>query len=274
MTSRPRRARGPNVANGGGLGGYQALDRKIENVEIKVEQDLVRFRGEIREDFQNFQTNIANQIKSALGNGGKTSGAMVIPLIGTAIGIMSVLGSVIGFINSDLNSSIDKVDKATTKAIEKLTVAQGTELTLRADSERRIYDAVTRVNDLTWHKDAQVEFERREDEIRDLQFGVAKDAIAALTGGLKELATNVVPKAQADQQYGALQESLTRVLAHLTQFEDRASTKFDSLERETHPYGTADVFKDLGNRVQGLQDWLFRFLTPSPVQAVPPVGKN
>lgn len=246
---------------------YRTLDRKIDNVEHKVDQDLIRFRGEIREDFQNFQTNIAAQIRGAM-NGGKSP--QVVPLIGTAIGIVTVLGSVIGFINSDLNNSIDKVDKASTKAIEKLTVAQGNELSLRADSERRIYDSLTRINDQVWHKDAQAEFERREDEVREIEHSEAVRDTAVVMDGLKTLGVSIVPKAQLDQEYSALQESLGRVLAHLNQFEDRAATKFDSLERETHPYGTADVFKDLGTRVQDIQDKLFRLLVP----VAPPGAKG
>lgn len=288
---RPTAVAGDN-GNGSNSGSYRDLDRKIDNVVDKVDQDLVRFRGEIREDFQNhqarseanfqnFQTNIASQIRNALGS---PKSPQVVPLIGTAIGIITVLGSVIGFIYSDLNASIDKTDKSATKALEKLANAQATELTLRAASEQRIYDVITRVNENVWHKDAQAEFERREDEERELQFTALKDSVTVLAGGVTRLAAEIVPRAEHDRQWAndkemigrveaSMTQSINRVLEHLNKFEDRSALKFDTLDHDTHPYGTADVFKDLGSRVQNLQDQLLRFLVPGPSATAPAAPK-
>lgn len=250
----------------GGLGAYQALDRKIDNVEHKVEQDLIRFRGEIREDFQTLTSNISQQIRSALGNG---RSPQVVPLIGTAIGIVTVLGSVIGFIYNDLGHATDK-----------LAEAQGKELALRTDSERRIYDALGKINDTVWHKDAQGEFERREDEERDMQFSALKDSVTVLAGSVTRLAGEIVPRAEHDRQWAndkemiarvesGLNQSLNRLAEHVNKGDDRNALKFDDLDKATHPYGTADVVKDFGLRIQDLQDKLFRFLLPGPAATAP-----
>jgi Na+-transporting methylmalonyl-CoA/oxaloacetate decarboxylase gamma subunit len=258
---------------GGGFVDYRALDQKIETVEQRVEAKLDRFENKFNESFQNLQTNLTAQIRTSSAKNGGSS--QVIPLLSLGLGIVLLFGSVLTFIYSDLSASIKRTDDSLKDSVEKVTNAHDKEQALRADSERRIYDSITRVNDQTWHKDAQVEFERREDEIRDLQFTVAKDAITTLTGGLERLAVNIVPRAEHEQQWNnekeliarvesGLNNSMNRLAEHVNKGDDRAATKFDELERETHPYGTADVFRELQTRVQDVQDKLFRLLVPSP----------
>lgn len=271
------------MVDGRGSGGYQVLDRKIDGVALKLDQDQVRFRSEYRDDFQNLQANIASQIKSALGNGRGGGAGLVIPLLGTGLGIVTILGSIITFVYGDLNSSIDKADKAASKGIEKLVGALASEQTLRTDSDRRIYDAIGKVSDNVWHKDAQAEFERREDEERGLEVEGLKETSARLGAEQIRLASVVVPRAEHDEQWANIKElilrvevelagSLNRLAEHVNKGDDRNAVKFDDLEKASHPLGIADEVRDLQAQIRDTNDKFFRIIQPSSAGPIGPAG--
>lgn len=251
--------------NGGspwGNGAFQSLDQKIVRVEGDLRAEIGEVRREIREGIAGLGEKLDRSLdRSALersaaretsGNGGKEKGGdktfvLVSSLIGTAIGIITLLGSWFGYVSNTLDSKIADV-KAAVEVEEKL----------RSESQRSLFEK-------TVSKDAFVEYAKRIDEVSELEQKYNEKMLAKFDSEL-------VPRTENDQRWKdqsedigrlerQLSNSLDRVVEHLNKSDETSANKFTELEKVVHGYGLGDEVKDLQTQVRNGTDKLFDLIS-------------
>lgn len=238
---------GGSLWGGGSPWNYQSLDNKIVRVEEDLRGQINEVRREIREGItalgEKLDRRDAHQKVEKPANGSN----QIYGFIGTAVGIISLLGTWFSYVSSNLESKI-QVNRETIESVDKARV-EGQKLTF----EKLV------------SKDAFAEHTRRIDERNELEQKYTDRMLAKFDSEL-------VPRTENDQRWKdqtedigrlerQLSNSIDRVVEHLNKSDETSSNKFTELEKVVHGYGLGDEVKDLQTQVRNATDKLFDLIS-------------